>query len=203
MSAIALGAAAFTSGALSALGPCTAPRVMALAALSGTEGRTRRLAAPAFVAGLVVSYAVLGTIAASTLRSLAASHWTYWALAVASLCAAVRVIGRNPVAAGCGHAHSATLGAAFVAGLCAAATGLGCCAPIAILLAHAVSSGGTLVIAMTLACFALGQSMLIFVVAAGWSTAATFVNGAAASMAAATVSGGVLFALGAYYALLA
>ncbi|MBV8722778.1 MAG: hypothetical protein JO277_11535 [Candidatus Eremiobacteraeota bacterium] len=200
MNPIALAATALVAGTLSGIGPCAAPRFLAVTSLSARESRWRTPAA--LTCGTVAGYATVGTIAASTLRALAVSPALYWTLGAACTCAAIASIVRRS-GRSCCTPQSMRTSASFLVGFVSTLGAAGCCAPVAIALAETASGAAPGFPCALFVCFALGQSLPLVVAAAGWSRLEALARDDVARGAAATVNGGVLLALGAYYALLA
>jgi cytochrome c biogenesis protein CcdA len=179
-----------------------APRFLAVVALCEPRGRARRWWGIAlFASGSCVAYALAGATGGFAQARFGASPLVYGAFAVAAIAAGVAVIVRTPHAA-CDRA-TGRYGAGFLAGFAGALAGAPCCAPFAFALAGTASARGPQYAAIVLASFALGQTLPLFVAAAGWSKANALLERALTSAGSATVAGAILVALGAYYAVLA
>ncbi|HWT06236.1 MAG TPA: hypothetical protein VN224_10800, partial [Xanthomonadales bacterium] len=91
----------FAAGAVTSIGPCAAPRYVALAALVNASRRPSRIVA-AFVAGLVGAYVALGAAAGALGALWSASRLVYAALAIALAVAGLATLLRG---GGASHAH--------------------------------------------------------------------------------------------------
>lgn len=185
-------------GVATAVGPCGAPRAVALSALTARGERRRRLlCVVAFVLGLCVCYATAGYVAASGGRSPAASPLTY-ELTALGLC----VAGAYALLADrCVTKASSSAGFAFGA-LCASAASPCCTALLAPIAIAAAAAGEPLRAALLMACFSVGHVVPSALAAAlarvGTSNAiATYLP------ALRTVGAAVTLATGLYYAVLA
>ena len=112
----------FVAGAVTSVGPCAAPRYVALAALVSASRNPARVIA-AFVAGLIGTYVALGAAAGAIGALWTASRLLYAALAVTLAVAGLVTLLRG---AGASHAHGqahardagarASLGGTFLLG---------------------------------------------------------------------------------------
>jgi cytochrome c biogenesis protein CcdA len=201
LSAAALSTSAFVYGALSSVGPCAGPRLLALTALDASRA-SRWAAGLAWVAGSAVSYALVGAVG-SAAASVISSPLLYWLLAAACACGAAAAFAGDRERECCERRASATASTAFVAGFAGTIAGAGCCGPIALVFVQAASAKGAPFGAAMLALFALGQGLPTLAVAAGCSKLRHLAASRDARSAIQTVSGGLLLALGAYYGMLA
>ena len=193
--------AAGLAGVATSVGPCVAPRFVAVVAIAQSGSRRARYErVSAFACGVAAGYAVL-TSAMSMLTRL-----TAWTSAIDGLLAAVFVIAaiRSATSSArhrCRDESTASAGRAFVTGMSLSLVGSPCCAPV--LLGLAALSGSTITpaaVAIAAGCFALGH--VIPLVAVG-SVAAEAVRAFAApswANARATVACGLFLGLGAFYA---
>ena len=197
------------AGLITSVGPCVAPRYIALAALAG-EGR-RTLTVTAFVAGMLAAYVALG-FGAGLMGQLAGhASVVYAVLALALAASGLVTLARGP---GCTHDHDADthahprprrLSGVFSLGAASALVVSPCCTPVvAAVLGMSAVDGNPLSRAALLAAFAAGHAAPLFCASAGsarsmWSRS---VRVWSASPAPAVVSGSLLLALGGYYGLL-
>jgi cytochrome c biogenesis protein CcdA len=192
------------AGAVSSIGPCAAPRYVALATLL-TEER-RELTIGAFVAGLVTAYAALG-FGAGLLGLVAQSAAVLDAVLAAALLAGGFVtLLRTPA---CDHAHRPAavkprrLSGVFSLGAASALVVSPCCTPmIAAVAAFPGIDAAPPVRAAMLGVFALGHALPIVLLGAAGTLFATRLRRLSAGPAPAVVSGTLMLALGAYYGLL-
>jgi len=192
----------FVAGALTSVGPCMAPRYLALAALSGE--RRRLLGVAVFVSGLLLAYSALG-FGVGLLAGLAGNAaGVYAVLAVLLVGAGLVGLVRTPCCEHDGGAKPATrLGALFSMGAASGLVVSPCCTPVVAMVGMLAFNGDGLARGALLAAFALGHTAPLFLVGAAGSVSARTVQRWGASPAAAIVSGTLLLALGAYYGLLA
>jgi thioredoxin:protein disulfide reductase len=200
----------FVAGAVTSVGPCAAPRYVALAALVNASRRPARVIA-AFVAGLVGAYVALG-VAAGALGTLwTVSRFVYAAVAVALAAAGLVTLLRG--GGGC-HAHDgdrphhtgarASLGGTFLLGASSAFVVSPCCTPIVAGIAGlTTASGHTTAGVALLAAFACGHALPIVSAGALGTRVARALRHVAASQASAVVAGTLMLALAAYYGVLA
>lgn len=198
---------AFAAGAVSSIGPCVAPRFIAIAGL--TAGKQRRQSAGAlcgFIGGLVSAYAALGAAASLLVRAGAFSTALYDLLAVALIAGGIQTLLREPQS--CEHAsqpgNGAGFGAAFLLGACFAFIVSPCCTPIvAVIAAYSAASGNVLFGAGILACFAAGHAVPLALTGVCAERLSTLLARSNLQRAARTAGGGLMLAVGAYYAVLA
>lgn len=197
----------FAAGVASSIGPCVAPRFIAAAGLAaGRAPRQAMVLVLAFVSGLTLTYAAFG--AASTLLSRAAqfSAYTYWTVAAALALGGCITLWRGETS--CVHLHGAqrnvSAGAAVLLGSSFALVVSPCCTPLVIgILSYASASGNAGYASILLACFAVGHALPIVAAAFGVNGASRFLERHAVRQAASVISGALMFALSAYYAVLA
>lgn len=188
------------AGAITSVGPCVAPRYVALAAL--LQGGSRALITSAFVVGLTSAYALIGC-AGGVLGILAVSVDAVDAL----LAAALFAYGLRTVLAPslpCTHSSRAVarprLSGAFLLGAASAVVVSPCCTPLVAAVVGMTAFDGTpLLGALFLAAFALGHALPLLLGACCGPLTARF-EGWTASGAPAIVSGTLMIALAAYYA---
>ncbi|MBV9407553.1 MAG: hypothetical protein JO164_01935 [Candidatus Eremiobacteraeota bacterium] len=194
---------AFAAGLATSIGPCVAPRYVAVAALAQASRNPARVVV-AFVAGTALTYVALASLAAAIGTLWSASHLLYAGfavlLAVAGAVSLVRADGKRVCAR---HAHGAG-GAPFLLGASSALVVSPCCTPVVAALAGLTAlSGHAAAAAMLSVAFAFGHGLpLIAAGMLGGKLAPLFAR-AAAAQAPAIVSGALLLALAAYYGVLA
>jgi cytochrome c biogenesis protein CcdA len=198
-------ALAFAAGVASSFGPCIGPRMLTVAALCARHrGLQRWMAAGVFAAGLCAGYAIVGTIAGAAGLASAFSPWMYRALALVAVAGGIYTIVRRPQTDCCKRERRIGSGFGFFAGLASASVMSPCCGPIGAALAGlAAASVGPRYAAAILTAFALGHVLPLAAVAAGSIRGSGIAARALAGGAGATVSGALMLAVGAYYAVLA
>jgi cytochrome c biogenesis protein CcdA len=201
----------FAAGAVTGVGPCAAPRFVAVAALAGAARRPWGVVAM-FGAGVAGAYVVLG-FAAATLGTLwSASPAIYLALAVALAASAVATLLRGgPRAhASCAAPRSAAVpvrasfGGVFLLGASSAFVVAPCCTPVLAAIAGlTVASGRVADGAALLAAFGCGHALPVLLTGAIGARLAAALGRFSACGARATVAGGLMLALAVYYGVLA
>ena len=193
--------AAFAAGALTSIGPCVAPRYVAVAAVLQRGGR-RVPAVLVFVAGLLAGYAVLG-FGAGIVGSLVAHAGVLYVALAAGLvvCGLVQLL-RNPAPAG--HQHGLRGSGTFALGAGSTLIVSPCCTPIVAAIAGmGAFDGRPAISALFLATFALGHALpLLALAVTGSLFAGPFATPDGRALTA-TISGTLMLALGAYYGMLA
>jgi cytochrome c biogenesis protein CcdA len=128
----------------------------------------------------------------------------YRALAIVAIAGGVWTIVHRSHAECCERKRRIDGGLGFFAGLVSAGVTSPCCGPIgAVLAGVAAASSGPRYAAAVLCAFALGHVLPLAAVAAGSIRLHGTLARAAASGAGATISGALMVAAGAYYAVLA
>jgi cytochrome c-type biogenesis protein len=203
MSALAV-AAAFTAGLSTSVGPCVAPRYLALTAIvARTRGRERWVRIGYFVAGLLACYALLATTASLISGVTALSRIVYVLLALGFLGFGLHAL---TVHSACSHGIPAqpSSGATLLGGSALGLVLSPCCTPVVAMMASMSISSGSYAMALTGAlAFAAGHVAPLVTIGLGLGVAERFAPIRALSDAATTVSGGLSIALAAYYGLLA
>jgi cytochrome c-type biogenesis protein len=200
----ALGAVtAFTAGLATSVGPCVAPRYLALSVIAArTTGPARWIRIGSFVAGLLACYALLAAAASLIGQLTTFSRSVYLVLALAFLAFGVHAL---IVRRSCAHAAKQPSGA----GALLTGTALGlvlspCCSPVIAMLAAVGVSSGSLATSLSGAlAFASGHVAPLVAIGFGFSTFERFAPVRSFSGAGTTISGALALALAAYYALLA
>jgi cytochrome c biogenesis protein CcdA len=193
------------AGAVTSLGPCVAPRYVAIAALLGD--RRRALTIAAFVAGMVTAYTTLGFGAGLLAQIAGHASSLYIALAVALAAGGLITLWRG---SSCDHAHHTIresdephrVSAVFSLGAASALVVSPCCTPILAAVVGMSVDANPATRAELLAAFALGHAAPLFAVGTLGSLCARTFRRWNASPAPAVVSGALMIALGAYYGLL-
>jgi cytochrome c-type biogenesis protein len=194
----------FAAGALTGVGPCAAPRCVAVAALANAAKRPR-CAIAAFVIGLVGANVALGLAGGALGNLLAASGMLYVALALVLGVTGMLVLWRGDAT----HRHDVrvrggSLGGAFLLGVSGAFVVAPCCTPVLASIAGLTTGGGPSVgAALLLAAFGLGHASPVVGAGALGTRVARLLRRASASHAPAIVSGGLMLALAGYYGALA
>jgi cytochrome c-type biogenesis protein len=197
-------ASAFGAGLATSVGPCVAPRYLALAAIvADASGRARWLRVGAFVIGLLLCYGVLAVTAALIETLVAFSQLIYVGLAACFLCFGLRALA---VSQDCSHKHSrdGTISPALVAGSALGLVISPCCTPVVATMAGVAGLSGEPLpsLAMALA-FAAGHVAPLASVGVGLRWGAPIVEGPAFQSASNVIGGGLSIALAGYYGLLA
>jgi cytochrome c-type biogenesis protein len=195
--------AVFAAGVVTSVGPCVAPRYIAVAAVIERSAH-RTLAVAAFVGGLLVAYAVLGF--GIGVAGMLWNHATaiYLLLGCGLGASGLAVLARAP------HAHAAAThvparsSAVFLLGAASALIVSPCCTPIVAAVAGmAAFDGVPAAAAAFLATFAAGHALPLVLLGTTGSLVARRLAHRYDGGAAAVVSGTLLLALGAYYGMLA
>jgi cytochrome c biogenesis protein CcdA len=194
---------AFAAGAVTSVGPCVAPRYVALAAVVERNGR-RVLAVVSFVAGLLLGYAALGFglgIFAAIARHTAV---LYALLATGLVASGIALLVRRPAAARHHVHHRASTTGMFALGAGSALIVSPCCTPIVAAIAGmGALDGRPAVTALFLTTFALGHALPLLLFGATGSLVAGRFAGRDRAGVTTAISGVLMLALGAYYGVLA
>jgi cytochrome c biogenesis protein CcdA len=195
----------FAAGAVTSVGPCAAPRYVAVAALVSSSRTPWRIVA-AFVAGLVGAYVVIGLAVGTAGALWLASGFVYDGLAFVLGAAGVVTILRGDRV----HSHEssvrsrASLGGTFLLGASSALVVSPCCTPVVAGIAGLTTmSGRGADGAALLAAFGCGHALPVVVAGTLGSRVAFALRRVAASHAPATVAGSLMIALAAFYGALA
>jgi cytochrome c-type biogenesis protein len=205
----------FIAGALTSAGPCIAPRYVALAAIAGGY-RHPIVPTLVFVAGLLGAFMALGFGA-----GLLGAMWSFspllYALLAAGLVAggcitlaraAAQPAGHAECSAACPESRTAagqrSLGGVFLLGMASTLVVSPCCTPVIASVIGASTAIGKPVFGMILlASFALGHMLPLFFAGSVSSIFALALRWRLPEQAPRIVSGSLMLALGAYYAVLA
>ena len=200
LSALPLAALA---GAATSVGPCVAPRYLALIALVGE--RRPLVTVGAFTLGIIVVTVALGAgagIAGALIGNVATIDVL---VAVALVAFGIATVIREPHA--CAHRASFAkprASGAFALGATSALVVSPCCTPL--IVAFAVLGGfdrDPLFVLANLAAFALGHAAPLFLAGLTGASIAARVRALTSTAAPSTVAGALTIALGCYYGLLA
>lgn len=195
-------AALFAAGIATSIGPCAAPRYVALAGLSAADRGKARLPL-CFAAGLVGAYAAFALAGAMLLRNVVSSPWLYGAICVVLGAGGIRALWQGGSSCCTSERGAAGSGGAFLMGASLALLASPCCLPAVfgvVALAPQIGAGYA---AVLLAAFAAGHISTPLACACGMVRFAPRHPGATAQRALAAVSGTLLLALSAYYGALA
>jgi cytochrome c biogenesis protein CcdA len=195
------------AGIVTSLGPCVAPRYIAIAALLGEGQRTRTIAA--FIAGMLTAYTALGFGAGLLVGLAGHASALYVALAAVLVLGGITTLLRG---SGCDHEHHGDdragarpqrLSAVFSLGAASALVVSPCCTPVvAAVVGMTAADASPLTRALLLGAFALGHAAPLFAVGSLGSLCARTFRTWHAGPAPAVISGSLMLALGAYYGLL-
>ena len=209
-------AAVFAAGLLTSVGPCVAPRYIAIAAL--VNGYRKPLVPTlVFVTGMLVAFMTLG-FGAGALGAITTSASLVYALLAAGLILSGFYVLVQAVPAADGPATCCTipideparslvrrsLGGVFLMGAASALVISPCCTPVVgTIAATSAAIGKPLVGAALLACFTIGHAAPLIVAGGMTTRLRRFDRLRPGRQAAAIVSGVLMLALGGYYGLLA
>lgn len=195
--------AAFVAGVSTSVGPCAAPRYLALiGSLHSTRVWDRVVALGTFAGGLTTSYAAFAFVAGALGFMLLHSRELFAALAIAFCTSgALAMVARK----GCPHDESgAHPGRGFLSGLASGLVVSPCCAPFVagtgMLAAASGSVGGA---AAALAAFLFGHVAPVLIAGSSSLAVPAGVRSATVRSAMTTIGGTCSIALGLYYGLTA
>jgi cytochrome c biogenesis protein CcdA len=197
--------AAVAGGALTGIGPCAAPRYVALTGvLAGSAGRERWIRIAAFVGGLCICTLALAAI--SGLIGAAARYSTpiYCALALALAYYGIRALVVSD-RSGCRHSQmrSTSVGGALLIGGSAAFVLSPCCAPVITGIALLTAMGSPHLVLVVLSAFVLGHAAPLIVAGCGSAALLTFENRFPVKPPVTVVGAALMLAMSLYYAVLA
>jgi cytochrome c-type biogenesis protein len=196
----------FAAGVASSIGPCVAPRYLAIAGFASGSRRPTHAAA-AFVTGLIGAYLVLGYTAGWLGSIRALTTIVDACLAVALIAAGIIMIWRAEPAdhVRCGQeTHDVPVGGPFLLGAASAFVVSPCCTPmLAAIVATAAQLGRPLAGAAILACFAVGHALPLFLAGTPGTLIGRLRLTGIAAQSPAIVGGALLLALGSFYGALA
>ncbi|MGD0473595.1 MAG: cytochrome c biogenesis protein CcdA [Candidatus Velthaea sp.] len=202
----------FLGGVLSSVGPCIAPRYVAIAALAAHD---RRPLVPtlAFVAGLIGAYVALG-FGGGLLGTLWSSSSAIDIILAGALIAGGayglvraephRHIGEAHGTAAATRSQPRSLGAIFLLGASSALVVSPCCTPLlAAVVATSTASGEPLLGAVLLALFGAGHALPLLFTGQIGALVTRWTPNVFRGQGPAIVSAVLMLALGMYYAVLA
>jgi cytochrome c-type biogenesis protein len=199
----------FVAGVITSIGPCVAPRFIAVAALANGARRPWPALA-AYISGIIAAYVALGFAAGAVGLLFAWSAHIDALLAVALGAGGLVTIARATPARSCDHgaarqpAAPGGIGAAFLLGIASTAVISPCCTPLVAAIASLASTTRhPLASAALLAVFALGHAAALIAAAATGSLALVPLRRFVSGQAPAIVAGGLMLCLGAFYGVLA
>lgn len=197
-------ATAFLAGLATSIGPCVAPRYLALAALvANMSGRRRWLRVACFMAGLLLCYAMVAVTMSSVGAIVTLSRFFYLALAVCFLAHGLQAL---IVPQSCKRARSgsAPSGSALIAGGALGLVFSPCCTPVVGLMATVAAASGSLFMALVAVfAFGLGHVAPLATVGAGLEVGERFAFRREFHGAMDTIGGGLSLAVACYYGILA
>lgn len=193
----------FLGGLITSIGPCIAPRYLAVAALTGSTSQSAALIAT-FTLGLIATYVSFGWIAGALGTLWTISSAVYAVLAIGLIAGGLWTIARRPH----DHAHAATaprsLGAALLLGIASAFVASPCCTPIvASVISYSAVAGKPTFGALLLFSFACGHVAPLAVVGLFGKPLRTILSRIASAQAPTLASGVLLLALGLLYGAMA
>jgi cytochrome c-type biogenesis protein len=197
-------ALAFGAGLATSVGPCVAPRFVAVAALAGSPGSARWKTIAAFVAGLCASYVALGFAVGFAGRLGAISAYVYALLALALLGFGLKTLLCEPKSCAHEEPRARSLGGACLFGMSFALVTSPCCTPAIVVLGSLAASGPSPSFgAALIASYAAGHVLPLAGAGFGRQWIGTRLNVPSLQPAMQTVGGALMLALAAYYGVLA
>lgn len=198
---------AVAAGVVTSIGPCAAPRYIAVAACAQAARRPWTIVA-AFACGLVCAYVMLG-IAAGAIGAL----WAASAAVYALVAAALAVSGALTLARVRGGLHShdtpsnernAAAGGVFLLGASSAFVVSPCCTPVVAAIASlTMTSRHAADGVFLLAAFGCGHALPVVAAGALGTRLSLGLRRVATSQAPSIVAGSLMLVLAAYYGVLA
>jgi cytochrome c biogenesis protein CcdA len=190
----------FAAGVSTSVGPCVAPRYVAVTALASASRRPFAIAS-AFLGGMVGAYVALGLVLGAVGLLWSHSPVVYAALAAALAVGGVATLLRTKHV-GCNHNGSG--GGAFLLGASSVLVVSPCCAPIVAAIAGFTTfAGRTAEGVALLAAFALGHATPLLAFSALGRGVARLFQHAALATAQRVVGATLMLALAIYYGVLA
>jgi cytochrome c-type biogenesis protein len=197
-------ASAFAAGVATSVGPCVAPRFVAVAALASSPGVARWKAVSAFAAGLCASYVALGVAAGFAARIAAISAHVYALLALALLAFGLKTLWSEAPTCLHGDPKPRSLGGACLLGMSFALVASPCCTPVIVVLGSLAASGPSPAFgALLIGSYSAGHALPLVGAGFGWQWLGTRLDVRAWRPAMQTVGGALLLALAGYYGVLA
>jgi cytochrome c biogenesis protein CcdA len=191
-------------GVLTSVGPCVAPRYIAVAAL--LEGRRPYLTIAIFVSGILVAYAALG-FGVGILGTLARHASVVYCILAATLAGAgMKTLLQAPRCVHDRHGkneRSMPLSGAFSLGATSALVVSPCCTPVVAAVVGMTAFDANVLSRVTLlVAFALGHTLPLFLAVSGNAFAGRTLLALNDGCAPTVVSGTLMIALGIFYGLL-
>ncbi len=190
------------AGAATSVGPCVAPRALAVAALAHRAARPAPVIA-AFIAGVLGAYAAVAAGAGAVASLLGASHAAYALLAAALAVAGTITLARANGTQCDARAHHASrrsgLGGVALLGASSALVVSPCCAPAVAAIAGLTAASGRADGVALAAAFAFGHALPLVAAGMAGARVASGLRTIAAHQAPAIVSGTLMLALAAFY----
>jgi cytochrome c-type biogenesis protein len=197
-------ALACVAGVATSVGPCVAPRFVAVAALASSPGVARWKAVCAFAAGLCASYVALGVAAGLAARVAAISAHVYALLAGVLLVFGLKTLWSEPESCSHGVPKPRSLGSACLLGMSLALVTSPCCTPVVVVLGSLAASGPSPSFgALLIGSYAAGHALPLLGAGFGWQWVGTRLDVRPLRAAAQTVGGALMLALAGYYGVLA
>jgi len=199
-------AVAFAAGVAGSIGPCAAPRYLALAGLAGgAETKTRLRTLAAFIAGVVCGSAAVVTSTTLLTRALQWSSPLYASLSALFVAYGVfALFFRREHRCSAVRTRVASFGGAFGVGAACAALPSPCCTPALLALGAVGSASPSVAFGAVIAgAFAMGHLLPLIAVSLAADPMAKAFSARNAQGAVQTVGAGLSIALGAYYGVLA
>jgi cytochrome c biogenesis protein CcdA len=196
-------------GFLSGLGPCAAPRLLALTGFTHRENaKNAALLTGAFILGTAAVYAAIGYASSIAARLLDISPYLYAAVAVALGIAGIKALMHDNHTCGDAHERSSppSIGSAFLFGGASASVASPCCTPLLFaMLASASQTDRPQTTVLLLASFAIGSTVPSVALAAFASRVMSQWKDGLHTHARSfgVVHAGLLLGIGAYYGILA
>lgn len=199
----------FVAGLATSIGPCAAPRLIAISGLGVHSRQGAACRSVAFVTGLITAYACFGIFASLLGQVTALSRIIYVLVAVGLAVGALmtltqRVHDHDHVYASKDQNRSSSTGAAFLLGLSFALVISPCCTPVLIgILAYCTQTRNVGYGVGLLSVFALGHAVPVIAFAGGAATISRALRRLNAHEALPVVSGALMLALSGYFLCLA
>jgi len=193
---------AAAAGLLTSIGPCVAPRYIALASLLQRPQRTRTVAL--FVSGMLLAYSVLGYGFGALAIVTRSASIVYVGLSAILIVSGSRMLLRKSA---CRHHDRPATGlrssGAFSLGAASALSVSPCCTPVLIAISGLAGAGGSTASRfLVLAAFTIGHAAPLIVAGPIAAAVDRRLPRWHAGPAPAVVSGALMIGLGAYYGLL-
>jgi cytochrome c biogenesis protein CcdA len=194
------------TGLLSSVGPCVAPRFVAVAGLAAKRSRRDALAlALAFIGGIAIAFMSFGVAASLLGRMMSISHVIYGGLTVALFVVGLLALWREPMCSHrSGRERTTSLGGALLLGAFSAFVVSPCCTPVLVaILAYTSAVGDPVYGALLLGAFSIGHAAPLLIAGFGISAAGSTIRRSGVAQAAGVVGATLTMALAGYYAVLA